>query len=119
MFTDKKNEATESDLQQKETADRTVHVLILWMEKQSSGKQANSLESLVLLGQVLSQMSLLLPTLAFFHLSGTSIVGKWGTYLSKSGRQVRGKLLKLALDYQNGFFQPHSPSYSSSSTTEF
>lgn len=51
--------------------------------------------------QVLSQMSLFLFAFAFFHLSETSIVGKWSTYLSKSGRQVRGKLLNLAQDYQN------------------
>ena len=72
----------------------------LGVEKQSSGRQGKSLESLVLLRAGPDSSFIASTFYCIFRSTGTSNVGKGAIYQSKSGGQARGKSLQLAQNYQ-------------------
>lgn len=69
--------------------------------------------------QVLSQIPLLLPAPAFFSLTWDQYCKKMGHISIKFRETGKGKIIKSCSKLSTkGSFQPHSPSYYSSSTSE-
>ena len=81
------------------------------MEKQSSGKQSDSLESFIHLGARSASTSLPLPSMHLSTYLGLVTSGRIGHTSVKAGGKVRGKLLKVAEGYPKAPGSLSNPSY--------